>query len=226
MVRADGFLRPCVPDQAKANETKYTGVSSDDVRSGGFGLKSSALSSSGTSFGSSMSGGRYRSGGGGLGSSGLGSSSGRAGASLYDDYDEPIAARGSDKVRALQGCMHAAVTLGMVPHHTTNYGPSQHCLGNCIPVNIGSLRCLQGEEGSCCTCLADGCALRTARICEEQHGAARYPCWDGNLLLECLFRTPRRPHGSALSACGGRALCPPMTRGMTRARCRRRSSPH
>ena len=90
-----------LPDQAKANETKYTGVSSKDVRSGGFGHKSGGLSSSSASFGSSMSGGKYRSGG-GLGSSGLGSGSSRAGASLYDDYDEPYAGRGADKVWALE----------------------------------------------------------------------------------------------------------------------------
>ncbi|CAL8467709.1 g7247 [Coccomyxa elongata] len=71
--------------KAKANEAKYTGVSSDDLRSGGFGAKSSTGFGSGSlgtlSAGSST---KYRAGG-GLGGSGFGSDSR---GTLYDDYDE------------------------------------------------------------------------------------------------------------------------------------------
>ena len=84
-----------VPDQAKANEAKFTGVSSEDMRGGGFGLQGSSLSSS-AAFGASVTGGsRYRGAvSGGLGSGiGSGSSSSR-----YDDYDEPVG-RSLDKVR-------------------------------------------------------------------------------------------------------------------------------
>jgi hypothetical protein len=101
----------CVPEQAKSNESKFTGVSSEDMRSGGFGLQGNSLSSN-AAFGSSVTGGsRYRGAtSGGLGS-GLGSSSS---ASRYDDYDEPVG-RGLDKVPNLaaapaegRACLHAA----------------------------------------------------------------------------------------------------------------------
>jgi len=73
--------------QAKANASKYTGVSSED-RSGGFGAKSSGFgSSTASSFGLS---GKYS--GGGLGSSGLGSTGGLGSSSKsssYHDFDEP-----------------------------------------------------------------------------------------------------------------------------------------
>lgn len=86
--------------QAKANETKYTGVSSEDVRRGGFGVKSatgfgSSSSSRGTlSAGGSSSSAKYRSGG-GLGGSSFGSDSR---GTLYDDYSEPIRTVDDDKV--------------------------------------------------------------------------------------------------------------------------------
>jgi hypothetical protein len=58
--------------QAKENEAKYKGVSSDDMRGSG------SSKASGSSFGSS-----------GLGSGGLGSASkGFGSSSRYDDYDD------------------------------------------------------------------------------------------------------------------------------------------
>ena len=81
--------------QAKANEAKYTGVSSDDLRSGGFGAKSSTGFGSGSlgtlSAGSST---KYRAGD-GLGGSGFGSDSR---STLYDEYDEPSRSTDVDKV--------------------------------------------------------------------------------------------------------------------------------
>ena len=73
--------------QAKSNASKYTGVSSDDLKSGGFGAKSSGFgSSAANSFGMSR---KYS---GGLSSSGLGSNGGFGSGSrsaAYHDYDEP-----------------------------------------------------------------------------------------------------------------------------------------
>jgi hypothetical protein len=82
--------------QAKANESKYTGVSSDDMR--GFGSKSagfgSGSSASWNSAASSTS--KYR-------SAGLGASTR---SSLYDDYDEPVTSL--EKVRH----MHPHICAG------------------------------------------------------------------------------------------------------------------
>lgn len=61
------YVTNCALLQAKANETKYTGVSSDDARTGGF--RNKPASSAGGGFSSS-----------GFGSGGLGSS-------RYDDYE-------------------------------------------------------------------------------------------------------------------------------------------
>ena len=73
--------------QAKSNASKYTGVSSDDLKNGGFGAKSSGFGSSATStFGLSR---KYS---GGLSSSGMGSTGGFGSSSrsaVYHDYDEP-----------------------------------------------------------------------------------------------------------------------------------------
>ena len=93
--------------QAKANETKYTGLSSEDVRSGGFGAKSSVGFGSGSSRGTLSAGGsstKYRAGG-GLGGSGFGSDSR---GSLYDDYDEPGRTTDTDKVPS-----HSAAITGL-----------------------------------------------------------------------------------------------------------------
>ena len=75
----------CAWPQAKANEKKYTGVSSDEARFGSFGGRS------GGSGGGGLGGaGRL----GGSGGGGWGSAGGR-----YDDDDEELEI---DKVRGLQ----------------------------------------------------------------------------------------------------------------------------
>ena len=80
--------------QAKANASKYTGVSSDDLKNGGFGAKASGFgSSAAATFGLPR---KYS---GSLGSSGLGSTGGFGSGSRnasYHDYDEPY-----DSVRSL-----------------------------------------------------------------------------------------------------------------------------
>ena len=88
--------------QAKANATKYTGVSSDDLKSGGFGANTSGFGSSmGSTFGLSR---KYS---GGLGSSGLGSTSGFGSSSRsYHDYDEPY-----DSVRSLSHLPRRSVVM-------------------------------------------------------------------------------------------------------------------
>ena len=73
------------------NESKYTGVSSDDLR--GFGSKSSGLGSASSWNSTAGTSSKYKSTSTGLGNTGFGSSSK---GSLYDDYDEPV--RMSDKV--------------------------------------------------------------------------------------------------------------------------------
>lgn len=75
--------------QAKTNASKYTGVSSEDLKSGGFGLKSSGFGSTTTS---SSFGLPRKYSGGGLGSTGFGSGTL---SSSFHDYDEPY-----DAVRA------------------------------------------------------------------------------------------------------------------------------
>ena len=96
--------RPLCASQAKANETKYTGVSSEDVRSGGFALKSS--SGAGSGFGSAGGPSRYSSGVGlgGARSSGAGGLASSSGRSLYGDYDEPSSVA-ADKVCCCAGTL-------------------------------------------------------------------------------------------------------------------------
>lgn len=102
--------------QAKANKTKYTGVSASQMRSG-FGGSSSGFSGGSSGFGGSSSGRAYGSSGGGGGSSsfgrsggalgGAGSSSfGRAGRMASEDAEEDyhyISKRAS-AVRGLSLC--------------------------------------------------------------------------------------------------------------------------
>ena len=80
-------------------------MSSDDLRGGGFGLRSS--SGAGSGFGAPGGSSRYSSGGGlgGVRSSSAGGFASSSGRSLYDDYDEPTAVT-ADKVLS-----HAPVLL-------------------------------------------------------------------------------------------------------------------
>lgn len=74
--------------QAKSNASKYTGVSSEDVRSGGFGAKTSSYNSTSSStFGMTRKYSGGLGGSSGLGSTGFGSGSRGSG---YTDYDEPL----------------------------------------------------------------------------------------------------------------------------------------
>jgi hypothetical protein len=122
-----GLWRPDAaprPAQAKANEKKYTGVSSDEAR---FGFGGKAGGSSG--FGGGLSAGSGGLGGGGLGGGGLGggarsggggSSGARWGGSAghHDDHDDDVDEElAFDKVRRApcpaEPPLHARLLLGV-----------------------------------------------------------------------------------------------------------------
>lgn len=110
--------------QAKSNESKYTGVSSDDLR--GFGSKSSGLGSASSWTPTAGTSSKYKSTG--LGATGFGSSSR---GSLYDDYDEPV--RTSEKVcRDVIRIWQAPTCAELMPCNTCDLNFSKHCRTLCI----------------------------------------------------------------------------------------------